>query len=70
MKCSSKYQLRDKNYTDILLMFDICMQYFNQILMVVLEVLDDSDSSIRELALSLVAEMLKNQVCSLMLMLF
>ncbi|MFS7930334.1 putative armadillo-like helical, CLASP domain, TOG domain-containing protein [Helianthus anomalus] len=36
-------------------------KYFNQILMVVLEVLDDPDSSIRELALSLVAEMLKNQ---------
>lgn len=34
--------------------------------MVVLEVLDDPDSSIRELALSLIAEMLKNQVCSLM----
>ncbi|XP_076944904.1 CLIP-associated protein-like, partial [Bidens hawaiensis] len=29
--------------------------------MVVLEVLDDSDSSIRELSLSLIAEMLKNQ---------
>lgn len=38
------------------------MQYFNQILTVVLEVLDDSDSSIRELALSLIIEMLKNQV--------
>ncbi|KAK1408570.1 hypothetical protein QVD17_40456 [Tagetes erecta] len=36
-------------------------KYFNQILMVVLEVLDDPDSSIRELALSLIAEMLKNQ---------
>ncbi|KAJ1416845.1 Vacuole morphology and inheritance protein 14, Fab1-binding region [Sesbania bispinosa] len=36
-------------------------QYFNQILTVVLEVLDDSDSSIRELALSLIVEMLKNQ---------
>ncbi|XP_020239124.1 CLIP-associated protein [Cajanus cajan] len=35
--------------------------YFNQILTVVLEVLDDSDSSIRELALSLIVEMLKNQ---------
>lgn len=39
----------------------IWTKYFNQILMVVLEVLDDSDSSIRELALSLIAEMLKNQ---------
>ncbi|KAI5395324.1 CLIP-associated protein isoform X1 [Lathyrus oleraceus] len=37
------------------------IQYFNQILTVVLEVLDDSDSSIRELALSLIVEMLKNQ---------
>ncbi|XP_027364185.1 CLIP-associated protein-like [Abrus precatorius] len=36
-------------------------QYFNQILTVVLEVLDDSDSSIRELGLSLIAEMLQNQ---------
>ncbi|XP_047175414.1 CLIP-associated protein-like [Vigna umbellata] len=35
--------------------------YLNQILTVVLEVLDDSDSSIRELALSLIVEMLKNQ---------
>nr|XP_043619104.1 CLIP-associated protein [Erigeron canadensis] len=39
----------------------IWTKYFNQILMVVLEVLDDPDSSIRELALSLIAEMLKNQ---------
>lgn len=39
------------------------MQYFNQILTAILEVLDDSDSSIRELALSLIVEMLKNQVC-------
>lgn len=36
-------------------------KYFNQILTAVLEVLDDSESSIRELALSLVVEMLKNQ---------
>ncbi|KAL6499561.1 hypothetical protein OROGR_027471 [Orobanche gracilis] len=35
--------------------------YFNQILTTVLEVLDDSDSSIRELALTLIVEMLKNQ---------
>jgi CLIP-associating protein 1/2 len=40
----------------------ILQQYFNQILTVVLEVLDDSDSSMRELALSLIAEMLNNQV--------
>ncbi|KAM7265218.1 hypothetical protein ACFE04_002901 [Oxalis oulophora] len=39
--------------------------YFNQILTAVLEVLDDSDSLIRELALSLVAEMLKNQKSSM-----
>ncbi|MFS7888508.1 putative armadillo-like helical, CLASP domain, TOG domain-containing protein [Helianthus anomalus] len=39
----------------------IWTKYFNQILMVVLEVLDDPDPSIRELALSLIAEMLKNQ---------
>lgn len=40
----------------------VFLQYFNQILTVVLEVLDDSESSIRELALSLISEMLKNQV--------
>ncbi|KVI12313.1 hypothetical protein Ccrd_009258 [Cynara cardunculus var. scolymus] len=39
----------------------IWTKYFNQILMVVLEVLDDADPSIRELALSLISEMLKNQ---------
>ncbi|GAV63851.1 HEAT domain-containing protein/CLASP_N domain-containing protein [Cephalotus follicularis] len=39
----------------------IWTKYFNQILTAVLEVLDDSDSSIRELALSLIIEMLKNQ---------
>nr|CAB3487573.1 unnamed protein product [Digitaria exilis] len=39
----------------------ILQQYFNQILTTVLEVLDDSDSSTRELALSLIAEMLNNQ---------
>ncbi|KAG8640296.1 hypothetical protein MANES_13G042800v8 [Manihot esculenta] len=36
-------------------------KYFNQILTAVLEVLDDTESSIRELALSLIVEMLKNQ---------
>ncbi|KAK4747190.1 hypothetical protein SAY87_026227 [Trapa incisa] len=36
-------------------------KYFNQILTIVLEVLDYSDDSIRELALSLIVEMLKNQ---------
>ncbi|KAG2716861.1 hypothetical protein I3760_03G147400 [Carya illinoinensis] len=39
----------------------IWTKYFNQILTVVLEVSDDSDSLIRELALSLIIEMLKNQ---------
>ncbi|KAK5813429.1 CLIP-associated protein-like [Gossypium arboreum] len=39
----------------------IWSKYFNQILTAILEVLDDSDSSIRELALSLIVEMLKNQ---------
>ncbi|CAA2934086.1 CLIP-associated isoform X1 [Olea europaea subsp. europaea] len=39
----------------------IWSKYFNQILTAVLEVLDDSDSSIRELTLSLIVEMLKNQ---------
>ncbi|KQJ83476.1 CLIP-associated protein isoform X2 [Brachypodium distachyon] len=39
----------------------IWSKYFNQILTSVLEVLGDSDSSTRELALSLVAEMLNNQ---------
>ncbi|KAK6164371.1 hypothetical protein DH2020_001235 [Rehmannia glutinosa] len=36
-------------------------QYFNQILTAVFEVLDDSDSSIRELALALIVEMVKHQ---------
>ncbi|KAG2567311.1 hypothetical protein PVAP13_7NG344800 [Panicum virgatum] len=39
----------------------IWAKYFNQILTTVLEVLDDSDSSTRELALSLITEMLNNQ---------
>ncbi|PIA25719.1 hypothetical protein AQUCO_10800010v1 [Aquilegia coerulea] len=37
-------------------------KYFNQILTVVLEVLDDPDASIRELALSLIVEMLNYQI--------
>lgn len=45
--------------------FVVYVQYFNQILTVVLEVLDDFDSSTRELSLSLIIEMLKNQVCHL-----
>uniref|UniRef100_A0A2P2MUJ3 CLIP-associated protein isoform X1 n=2 Tax=Rhizophora mucronata TaxID=61149 RepID=A0A2P2MUJ3_RHIMU len=36
-------------------------KYFNQILTAVLEILDESDSSIRELALLLIIEMVKNQ---------
>ncbi|KAI3449855.1 hypothetical protein Pfo_006520 [Paulownia fortunei] len=39
----------------------IWSKYFNQILTAVLEVLDDSDSSIRELALAMIVEMFKNQ---------
>ncbi|KAJ7977123.1 CLIP-associated protein [Quillaja saponaria] len=39
----------------------IWTKYFNQILTVVLEVLDDPDSATRELALSLIVEMLKHQ---------
>ncbi|VAI47200.1 unnamed protein product [Triticum turgidum subsp. durum] len=39
----------------------IWTKYFNQILTTILEVWDDSDSSVRELSLSLVAEMLRNQ---------
>lgn len=38
------------------------LQYFNQILTAVLEVLDDPDSTTRELSLSLIVEMLNNQV--------
>ncbi|CAL5057136.1 unnamed protein product [Urochloa decumbens] len=39
----------------------IWTKYFNQILTTVLEVLDDADSSVREISLLLVAEMLHNQ---------
>ncbi|KAL5213292.1 hypothetical protein ABZP36_024139 [Zizania latifolia] len=39
----------------------IWTKYFNQILTAIIEVLDDSDSSVRELSLSLIAEMLHNQ---------
>ncbi|KAK7267504.1 hypothetical protein RIF29_20179 [Crotalaria pallida] len=41
--------------------YSLWTQYFNQILTAVLEVLDDPDSSIRELTLTLIVEMLKNQ---------
>ncbi|KAG7025263.1 CLIP-associated protein [Cucurbita argyrosperma subsp. argyrosperma] len=39
----------------------IWTKYFNQILTVILEVLDNSDSSVREVALTLITEMIKNQ---------
>ncbi|KAL5990266.1 hypothetical protein ACLOJK_011163 [Asimina triloba] len=42
-------------------MATIRTNYFNQILTAVLEVLDDPDSSIRELAITLILEMLNNQ---------
>lgn len=50
---------------DILHSF-VYSQYFNQILTVVLEVVDDEDFSVREVALSLISEMLKSQVCYLL----
>ena len=46
-----------------ILLFLVYSQYFNQILTVVLEVVDDEDLSVREVALSLISEMLKSQVC-------
>jgi hypothetical protein len=42
-------------------------QYFNQILTAVLEALDDSEALVRELVLSLIIEMLNNQVITIML---
>lgn len=57
-KCSALQQLVDASLVND---SSIWTKYFNQILTAVLEVLDDSDSSIRELALSLLVEMLKNQ---------
>jgi hypothetical protein len=44
-----------------------CSQFDNQLVTLVLDSLDDMESSIRELALSAVLEMLKNQVCMLVL---
>ncbi|XP_058094985.1 CLIP-associated protein-like [Magnolia sinica] len=41
--------------------YSVWNKYFNQILTAILEVLDDPDSSIRELAISLILEMLNNQ---------
>ncbi|KAH9287653.1 hypothetical protein KI387_031770, partial [Taxus chinensis] len=43
----------------------IWSKYFNQILTSVLEVLDDPDSAVRELALSVIIEMLSNQTDTL-----
>ncbi|XP_038899196.1 CLIP-associated protein isoform X2 [Benincasa hispida] len=57
-KCSALQQLIE---TSINSDPSIWTKYFNQILTVVLEVLDNSDSSVRELALSLITEMIKNQ---------
>ncbi|KAL7583275.1 CLIP-associated protein isoform X1 [Lactuca sativa] len=57
-KCSALQQLVDASLVND---SSIWTKYFNQILTAVVEVLDDSDSSVRELALSLVVEMLKNQ---------
>ena len=50
---------------DILHSF-VYSQYFNQILTVVLEVVEDEDFSVREVALLLISEMLKSQVCYLL----
>ncbi|XP_050367092.1 CLIP-associated protein isoform X2 [Argentina anserina] len=57
-KCGALQQLIEASITND---HSIWTKYFNQILTVVLEVLDDFDSSIRELSLSLIIEMLKNQ---------
>ncbi|XVE78036.1 hypothetical protein DITRI_Ditri13aG0111900 [Diplodiscus trichospermus] len=57
-KCSALQQLIEISLANDL---SIWTKYFNQILTAVLEILDDSDSSIRELSLSLIVEMLKNQ---------
>lgn len=39
------------------------VQYYNQIITLVLEALDDPEATIRELAAAVMLEMLKNQVC-------
>ncbi|TKY62274.1 CLIP-associated protein [Spatholobus suberectus] len=57
-KRTALQQLVEASITDD---HSVWTKYFNQILTVVLEVLDDSDSSVKELALSLIVEMLKNQ---------
>ncbi|KAI3678744.1 hypothetical protein L6452_38047 [Arctium lappa] len=57
-KCTALQQLVDASVVNDL---SIWTKYFNQILTVGLEALDNSDSSVQELALSLIVEMLKNQ---------
>ncbi|KAK1260398.1 CLIP-associated protein [Acorus gramineus] len=57
-KCEALQQLVQTSRTNN---NSIWTKYFNQILTAVLEIFDDHDSSIRELALSLVIEMLNNQ---------
>ncbi|KAG7014585.1 CLIP-associated protein [Cucurbita argyrosperma subsp. argyrosperma] len=57
-KCSALQQLIETSISNDP---SIWSKYFNQILTVILEVFDNSDSSVRELALSLITEMIKNQ---------
>ncbi|XP_077250889.1 CLIP-associated protein-like [Tasmannia lanceolata] len=57
-KCGALQQLVEASMDND---HSVWSKYFNQILTAVLEVLDDPDSSIRELALSLILEMLNNQ---------
>ncbi|XP_058101370.1 CLIP-associated protein-like isoform X2 [Magnolia sinica] len=57
-KCGALQQLVEASMAND---HSVWTKYFNQILTAVLEVLDDADSSVRELALSLILEMLNNQ---------
>ncbi|KVH94301.1 Armadillo-like helical [Cynara cardunculus var. scolymus] len=57
-KCTALQQLVDASEVND---SSIWTKYFNQILTVGLEVLDNNDSSVQELALALIVEMLKNQ---------
>lgn len=57
-KCKALQSLIEASVTND---SSVWTKYFNQILTAVLEVVDDPDSSIRELALSLIVEMLNNQ---------
>ncbi|KAJ9176533.1 hypothetical protein P3X46_011836 [Hevea brasiliensis] len=57
-KCGALQQLTEASISND---HSVWSKYFNQILTAVLDVLDDTESSIRELALSLIVEMLKNQ---------